>query len=192
MYNVSGKKVLKLVLAIAMIVLGIYMTFFHEDSSDTQKAEEAKRVEHIQTEKEEGASTEKMVTNAYDYTNQELPTEENISDAELYNGEKEVVEVYFANTEVLDHGNMPLEVQKILCERVQKYLRVNGYADVTELYIDSESYFEDAEKIGFRCFLDGHEEILQIEYWIAERTLKYAVLLLDEEMNEKIQGGDDA
>lgn len=186
MYGRNNRKLLMLVLSCAAIILGIYMTFFQKEErmDSSQGAEkETGAVGDIREEERENSMDNKK----YDYSGRELPTEDNESGNENYNGGKSEIDIYFSNTAVLDGGSMPLEAQKVLCSEVQKYLRHTGYADVTELYIDDESYAEDMEKISFFCFLDGHAEKLQIEYWFTEHTLKYYIV----ESDEYGAGGED-
>lgn len=181
----SNKKLVMLTLSCAAIVLGIYMTFFYKEE---EKSEKGGTVQEMATEEETNVrqndgqekQEESMNRNEHDYADTELPLEENESADETYNGGKVETEVYFSNTELLDTGNMPLEAQKVLCSEVQQYLRQSGYEDVTELYMDDESYVEDAEKISFVCFMDGHKEMLQAEYYFTEHTLRYYIVESDE------------
>lgn len=179
MYGTSGKTILKLILAVAAIILGLYMTFFHSSDNDKQVETESNPNEISITNTEQ----EKESLNIYDYSDKELPMSDNVSEDEIYS-EGSSIEVYFSNTAALDQGNMPLEVQKILSVRVQKYLYINGYDDVTELYIDEASYVETEQTISFLCYMDGYVEQLQIEYEFADQELKFAVILPPEEREE--------
>lgn len=182
MYGRSNKRLLMLALSCAAIILGIYMTFFYREAETAEgRADSQKMVQETDSvgDVSEEAQENLISQDKYDYSDMELPTEENESENEIYNGGKLTTDIYFSNTALLDEGGMPLEAQKILCSEVQKYLRHSGYEDVTELYIDDESYQEDAETISFVCFMDGHEEMLQIEYHFAEQTLKYYIVELD-------------
>lgn len=189
MYDRNNRKLLMLVLSCAAIVLGIYMTFFYGEEKDKVMDSSQRSEKEISAAKDtkEGAGENLANSKKYDYSDGELPTEDNESGNEIYNGGKPESEIYFSNTGVLDGGNMPLEAQKVLCSEVQKYLRHTGYEYVTELYIDDESYGEDAEKISFLCFLDGYAEKLQIEYWFTEHALKYYIV----ESDEYGSGGED-
>lgn len=164
--NKSGKMIFKLAISITAIIFGLYMTFFHDNS--LQSKEDNSEIE--------GTEEMKMGQNGLDYSCTELPMEDNESEFELYDSDAQNIEIYFSNTEVLDSGNMPLEAQAVLAGEVQTYLIQSGYADVTELYIDDESYFESEEKLVFDCYMDGHGEMLQIEYWFQNQTLKYYII----------------
>lgn len=175
----SGKQLIVLAFSVAAIVLGVYMTFFAGNTNQDQDAgvEESGNMEQeISTE----GSGQMERTDDYDYAGKQLPIVENETAVESYNNGKTEIDIYFSNTERLDQGKMPMAAQAVLCEDVQKYLKHSGYADVTELYINDESYQEDAEKITFVCFMDGYDEMLQIEYWFKEQTLKYFILNSDE------------
>lgn len=158
----DNRKIMILALSIAMTFLGVYMQFFNGREKAADKG----------TGKEEG---EMGTEDRYDYRRRNLPDTENIPEGEAFT-EGEWIEIYFENTEVLDQGSLPLPVQAGLAEYTQKYLYRNGYTDVTELYIEEESYTEDVEKIMFRCYLDGHEEMLQIEYRLDEGRLCFLIL----------------
>ncbi len=185
MYGRNNKKLVMFALSCAAIVLGIYMTFFYRAE---EKSGNEGMVQEMETEQKTDArrnggqekQEESMNRNEYNYADTELPLEENESADETYNGGKVETEVYFSNTERLDTGSMPLEAQKVLCSEVQQYLRQSGYADVTELYLDDESYAEDAQKISFVCFMDGHKEMLQVEYYFTEHTLRYHIVESEE------------
>lgn len=157
----NERRVIELVIYCALIILGGYMTFFNNPMEQ----------------KEDNTMQETEVVEGVDYFGKELPEIDNVSGDELYN-DKGIynISVYFSNTEKLDQGNMPLEAQIILTEDVQKYLNVMGFDDVTELYLYEESYKENSEKISFICFMDGHREAVQIEYWFEEKSLKYYIL----------------
>lgn len=175
----SGKQLIILAFSVAAIVLGVYMTFFEGSTNQNQDAsvkENGNMKQEIST--EEGGRMER--TDDHDYEGKQLPMVENETAVESYNNGKTEIDIYFANTDRLDQGKMPMEAQAVLCEDVQRYLKHSGYADVTELYINDESYQEDAEKITFVCFMDGYEETLQVEYWFEEQTLKYFILNSDE------------
>lgn len=170
--NKSGKMIFKLAVSITAIIFGLYMTFFHDNS--LQGKEDSDAVES-RAEMLEDTEKMKMGQNGLDYSHTELPMEDNESEFELYGSGTQNIEIYFSNTQVLDSGNMPLEAQAVLTGEVQTYLIHSGYADVTELYIDDESYSESEEKISFDCYMDGYEEMLQIEYWFQNQTLKYYI-----------------
>lgn len=175
----SGKQLIILAFLVAAIVLGVYMTFFEGSTNQNQDAsvkENGNMKQEIST--EESGRMER--TDSHDYVGKQLPMVENETAVESYNNGKTEIDIYFANTDRLDQGKMPVEAQAVLCEDVQRYLKHSGYADVTELYINDESYEEDAEKITFVCFMDGYEETLQVEYWFEEQTLKYFILNSDE------------
>lgn len=175
----SGKQLFKLTLSIAAIVLGVYMTFFN-DRTESDHDESAGESQNIGQEISTEEKNQMVTTNVHDYAGKELPEVENETADETYNNGRSEIDVYFANTECLDQGRLPAEAHAVLCEEVQRYLKHSGYDDVTELYINDESYQEDDEKITFVCFMDGHEETLQIEYWFEEQTLKYFILNSDE------------
>lgn len=183
----SVKQLVILAFSIAAIVLGVYMTFFN-DKMNPEKEMNVEESRNIDQEKNAEESEQVEATNDFDYTKKTLPLVENESEDETYNNGKLGIDIYFSNTDKLDQGTMPMEAQAVLCEEVQRYLIHSGYDDVTELYIDDESYIEDPEKISFVCFMDGHEETLQIEYWYKEQTLKYFILNSDEYR----EGGEDA
>lgn len=180
----SGKKVLMLAVSCAAIVVGIYMTFLKDDFSEQQERA-AEYTVNNESEQGEGEGNGMNGVNAYDYSGRELPAEENETAGEAYNGDKEDIEVYFVNTDQLDKGAMPGEAQAVLSSGVQTYLRHRGYDDVTELYVDGESYKENSEKISFHCYMDGYVEVLVIEYYFEEQTLNYSIMELDE------KGGTD-
>lgn len=176
----SGKQLLIFALSCAAIVLGVYMTFFNRNRSDSKSENESIKEMDIEQGEEKKEEYQMEETNSYDYSGKDLPMEENETDAETYNNGKSEISIYFSNTELLDQGKIPLAAQAVLCEEVQRYLKHSGYGDVTELYINDESYQEDSEKIAFVCFMDGYEEVLQIEYWFNVQTLKYFILDSDE------------
>lgn len=166
----SMKKVLMLAVYLAAIILGIYMTFFHKTVVDITEEQ------NIQQElvEERGGS---MIDGGYDYTDLEFPDMENESVDELYSAEGSfVASIYFSNTEKLDNGVMPLEVQAKLVQHAQEFLEESGYEDVSELYIEENSYEENEERITFLCYMDGYEEIFQIEYNCEERSLAFCIL----------------
>lgn len=171
----NGKRLLTFVISCAAIVLGIYMTFIKDNTAEENRGQE----ESVMS-MEQGEEMNMNQNNIYDYSDKELPTEENETAGESYNNGRKDIEVYFVNTEKLDKGAMPAEAQAVLSDGVQTYLRHRGYDDVTELYVDSESYQEDLEKISFNCFMDGYEEVLTIEYLFAEQTLTYSIMYMDE------------
>lgn len=156
----NEKRVLELVIYLALIILGGYMTFFNNPM-----------------EKEDNMMEQTETVSGTNYLGKELPESENVSADEIYNDNGvESISIYFSNTEKLDQGNLPLEAQSILVTDVQKYLNVMGFDDVTELYLHEESYVESDDKISFICFMDGHKEALQIEYDFDEKCLKYYIL----------------
>lgn len=147
----SQKKLLLFGIYCAAIVLGTYMTFFYKEQTETGE--------------------NRMQYDAADYAGKELPAVENESDEG--NG-KDLL--YFTNTAKLDAGRMPFRAQGILVEETQRFLRLNGYEDVTELYVYAESYLENEKKVSFCCFMDGHKEALQIEFLFEEERLKFYIL----------------
>lgn len=159
--NRSQKKLLMLGIYCAAIILGVYMTFFNKTPEEDNVNEKVE---------------DEMMIQGVDYSDKKLPDVENETSGERYGNGAFNDMLYFSNTTELDEGNMPLEAQAILVEETQHFLNLNGYGDVTELYIYEESYEESAEKISFICFMDGHEEALQIEYWFNESYLKYYIL----------------
>lgn len=165
----NGKKVLMLIVYLAAIILGIYMTFFNNNERSGQEV----------------LTIESMEVN---YIEEQLPAEENIAEGENYSNEGMVNNsLYFSNTWQLDGGNLPLDVQAVLVADTQRFLAENGYGDVSELYISDEDYEEDSAKISFLCFMDGYGEVLQIRYWIEERQLEYEILPGENEMGEKYE-----
>ena len=162
----SGK-VFVLIACILISIVGIYMEFFYNPNSkkNSEVSESAEK-------ESESLNTE------YDFSGQELPDTENVSAGETYT-DKEDVEVYFSNTDLLDNGNIPLSVQSELCELTQRFLYRNGYEDVEELYVDDDSYLESEDMISFSCFMDGHQEKLQIRYDVQQHTLEYNIINTD-------------
>lgn len=168
--NRSEKKVLMFVVYCAAIVLGVYMTFFYDM---TEEKETLEAHEEVVT----GEKVESMRESIdVDYSGKELPDAENESADEMYKEGALDITIYFSNTEKLDNGNMPLEAQAVLTKEVQRFLNLNGYGDVTELYISDESYEENQETIIFSCYMDGYQDMLQIEFSFIESCLKYYIL----------------
>lgn len=157
----NTRRVLELVVYLAAIILGGYMTFFNNPMEK----------------KEENVMGQVETMDGMNYWGKELPESDNVSADEVYSDkEVENISIYFSNTAKLDQGNLPLEAQAILAADVQKFLNVMGFEDVTELYLYEESYMESNEKISFICFMDGHREALQIEYHFEEKCLNYYIL----------------
>lgn len=161
-----------LVACIVISIIGIYMEFFYEP---TDKKESKNQGLEIESSEDEGGQN---MSNKYDYSQKELPNVDNKSSDETYT-DGENIEVYFSNTEVLDNGRLPLSVQSKLNMITQRFLYSNGYEDVQELYIDQESYIETEDEIRFCCFMDGHEEQLQIQYDEKEKKIKFSVIEKD-------------
>ena len=162
MANRSAKKVLLLGVYLAAIILGLYMTFLNKEDTE----------QHL-TDQKGGEA----VSKGHDYTYLEFPDMENESADELYKevGEEEV-NVYFSNTDLLDNGSLPLEVQLVLAQATEAYLSERGYEDVTELYIEEDSYEETEKGIVFVCYMDGYTDTLQIEYKFEENKLIFCIL----------------
>lgn len=169
----SSKRIFYLILLIGLSVFGIYMNFFHKPD----KKEEETSVWELTESKDsnEIGDTEDMALDMYDYSNKALPDVENKTIEGEYS-EGRNIEIYFENTNVLDEGSLPGEVHANLTAAAQKYLFHNGYDDVTELYVDEESYAENEESIVFECFMDGYEKKLQIKYVMDESKLKFAII----------------
>ena len=166
MQNKNMKNVLLLILCVAATFVGIYMTFFHQAADDdipyinnVGQDKEAEMEEYVETQTEEVS----------------LPDYENESSNETYTDGTEIT-VYFENTDVIDQGSLPLGAHSILCSSAQKFLKRSGYGDVTELYVDEESYTEDDKKITFHCFMDGYEEQLGITYDVSEQMLRFNII----------------
>lgn len=168
----NNKKLFMFAISIVAIIVGIYMTFIHRKIPEEKDT--AMYTEKAEQERKAGGRLE--TENSYDYTGKVLPTEENDSNGDLYNGGKVNVEVYFSNTELLDTSDIPLNAQSILCSEVQAFLMRRGYDDVTELYIDDESAKVEDGITSFECFMDGHAEKLLVEYRKEEAVLKYYIV----------------
>lgn len=162
--NRNNIKIIKLVVSLVAIILGVYMSFLRGGnagqvvSNGIDKTRESRLIE----------SEEEMVVekNKFDYSGRQLPMEENISEVELY-GDSEGNAgdgIYFSNVQKLDEGSIPLETQAVLISEVASFLKNNGYGDVTELYIEGESYSESQNNISFICYMDGYADRLQIIY----------------------------
>ena len=183
MKDKNGLKIFILIFCIGVSILGIYMQFFGmkkitekekvEDSRETEEESDIPGKEKGTESMGKAQETDNPWTAAVNGT--ELPDIENESADETYTGKQEVT-VYFSNTDSLDHGSMPLAVQAELTEDTQKYLKMYGYGDVTELYIDEESYSEDEEAVRFQCFMDGYQDKLQIEYTFGDSTLRFSII----------------
>ena len=168
--NRSAKKMLLLAGYLAAIILGAYMTFFNkmDIGLESEEYQEQSSTEQI------GANN---VNKGHDYTYLEFPDMENEAEDELYRETRiEEVNVYFSNTDLLDNGSMPLEVQAVLAQAAETYLSERGYEDVTELYIEENSYEENEIEIVFVCYMDGYEDALQIEYKFEEKKLIFCIL----------------
>lgn len=175
--NSNNYKVIVLIVCIAASILGVYMTFFHKKSSEKkeemkiEKEETMGMADTMASFTEDGNDSEQIYANL----TQKFPDTYESMD-ETYNGGKIPVEVYFTNTRKLDESLLPWEAQAILASEVQTFLTHRGYEDVTELYVDEESFEEDKDHIVFECYMDGYEEKLQIEYLVEESLLKYHIL----------------
>lgn len=161
--NRSEKKFFSVIFWIIITIFGVYMTFFAKKDSQDQGEPEVS---------EEKMSEEKMVETQEDIT---LPEEVNSSEYEMYSEGIET-ELYFSNTAVIDEGALPLEVHSILVKSAQKYLNRSGIDDITELYVDEESYIEDKDHIAFNCFMDGHSSQLRVEFEINDSKLKFSII----------------
>ena len=180
MKDKNGLKIFILIFCIGVSILGIYMQFFGMDritkKDGAEGTQETDRENMDPGDKEKTNGTEKTESterNVFDMA--DLPDTENESADETYTGKQEIT-VYFSNTEKLDQGHLPLSVQAELTEDAQKYLKMYGYGDVTELYIDEESYSEDEEAVRFQCFMDGYQDKLQIEYTFGDSTLRFSII----------------
>lgn len=163
----SGKKLLLLAFWIAIAIFGIYMTFFSKEESESMdESFVEKEINEIETENA-------IFSESQDLTS--LPMDENVSGDEMYIEGMET-QIYFSNTTVIDEGNLPLEVQAVLVNSTQKFLNRSGYEDVTELYVDEESYIEDKEHIAFNCFMDGHTSQLRVIFEINSSNLKFSII----------------
>lgn len=169
----ESKKFFILGISIAAIVFGVYMTFFRSETPGEAVIDDHTKEQDSEEQRLEGR--EEMQEDRHNYLNQKLPTEENETAPESYNGDQKDIHVYFSNANALDSGNLPSQAQSLLVSEVQKFLNHCGYADVTELYIEDESYQEDAEKISFLCYMDGYQEVLRIEYHFQEKELRYYI-----------------
>lgn len=164
--NRGEKKFFSFVFWILITVFGVYMTFFAKKESPDQKEPEVSEEKMIDEKSEKFVETQEYIS---------LPEEVNDSENETYS-EGMQTEVYFSNTTVIDEGSLPLEVHSILVKSAQKYLNRSGYEDVTELYVDDESYIEDGEHIAFNCFMDGHSSQLRIVFEINDSKLKFSII----------------
>ena len=169
----NGKKVFLLAVCIAATLFGIYINFFSGDAEDKEPREN--RSNQFTRESEEELEMEHQEKVTADSGSTELPESRNESSNETYT-EGTAVSIYFANTDVLDQGNLPLSVQAVLVSRAQIYLNRSGYEDVTELYVDESSYVETSANIAFNCFMDGYTQQLHIEYRIRESSLEFSIL----------------
>lgn len=170
MANRSAKKVLLLGVYLAAIILGLYMTFFNKSDSELDLKEDKEQ-------SSTGQIGEDAVSIGHDYTYLEFPDTENEAADELYTeAGVEEVNVYFSNTDSLDNGSIPLEVQAVLAQATETYLNERGYEDVTELYIEENSYKESESRIVFVCYMDGYADALQIEYKQEENRLVFCIL----------------
>lgn len=159
-------KLMIFIVCVLLSIFGIYKTYFGDRKAvaerNTDTWEKTMKKEDLVTEQGE----KEMIT---------LPKSNNKSENETYT-EALPVEVYFSNADVIDAGNLPLEVHKILAISTQKYLNRLGFDDVTELYVDETSYVEEEDKIYFNCFMDGHKEQLRIVYNKEYSELEFAIL----------------
>lgn len=184
----DSKKLFIMIMCICLSIFGLYMQFFREKKVET-KVETSTNIKADNREYQK--ETEIMSQDPNDFLKQDLPNVENDSVNETYT-DGQLVDVYFSNTEVLDTGNLPLAAQKVLSGETQKFLYRNGYEDVTELYVDSDSYKETKENIVFNCFMDGHEEMLQVLFQFDESKIKLYILTVDGSTVNDSTGGDDA
>lgn len=167
------KQLYKLVISIVAIVIGIYMTFFYKDDSEDTFVEQTNGTEEIEESEE---NEEITMQDNHDYSERKLPESDNNAENETYN-EGYTSDIYFSNTEKLDSGKLPLEAQARLVDDADRLLKRSGYEDVTELYIDSDSYQETEQYIKFRCFMDGYEDQLEVQYSFDEKTLNYSLII---------------
>ncbi len=147
------RRLVTLVFCIGMTVLGVYMTFFggkQEKKSNEEGTEEL-------------------------YQEGRLPEVENSSAFEQY-GNGAGTDIYFSNTDVIDQGNLPLEVHAKLAEAAGRYLDRSGYEDVTELYVDDGTYVEDEAYTAFECYMDGYTAKLRITYETGDSILKFSIV----------------
>lgn len=177
------KQFYKLVLGIAAIVIGIYMNFFYKSDEADEKTVTGYEKETGESEKSKSEESEATVMpDNHDYMEMELPESDNIAENEVYS-DGYISDIYFSNTKKLDEGKMPLKAQARLVTDADRILKRSGYEDVTELYIDDESYRETDEYISFRCFMDGYTDQLEIKYSIGEKTLNYNIIVQDGSMD---------
>ena len=145
------------------IILGIYMTFFHDRNAGADPV------------KEEDVGTElSSVPGEYDYIGKPLPNIENESADETY-AVSEDSGISLENTAVLDQGSIPLEVQVELLSKIQNFLAGSGYGDVTELYLDEGSYEETSDRVTFYCRMTGYRERLYVQYFFSRRQLMFLI-----------------
>lgn len=166
----NSRRMFIFVFCVLLTILGIYMTFFYDRTKKSKESmfhdgEKTAYVQKEDTELEEGLNGDGTVI---------LPDYDNKSANETYT-EGIAVEVYFTNTDVIDKGNLPVEAHAILPLSVQRYLNRSGFEDVTELYVDEDSYEESEDKISFDCFMDGHKEYLRIVYDKKESQLEFSI-----------------
>lgn len=167
MNKANGVKAVKLFFYLAIAILGIYMTFFREEKSK----------EKISVHESDSVKENQEKTMIFEQAQKlgSLPLYENESSSELAT-QGIVEQIYFANTTVIDEGKLPTEVHAVLVSTAQKYLNRSGLEDVTELYIDEESYIEDEHGIAFNCYMDGYSKQLRIVYERVEGNLKFSIL----------------
>lgn len=164
----NSRRMFIFVFCVLLTILGIYMTFFFDRTKMSKESmfHAGEKTAYVQKEDTEvGENTAGTVT---------LPDYDNKSADETYT-DGVAVEVYFTNTNIIDQGNLPLEAHSILALSSQRYLNCSGFEDVTELYVDEDSYKETEDEIVFRCFMDGHKEYLRIVYDKKESQLEFSI-----------------
>lgn len=181
----SLKKVIIIVVCFAISVIGIYMQFFYKEKGK-DNLENSTEIS-VGIDKKTEAGTEQIkedstVVYEYDYSNQELPTEENESSDELYMGNGgDAAKIFFSDTEKLDQCSMPMEAQADLVDAVQRFLIINGYENVTELHIDNEQFVDNEKVVSFLCEMQGFDEKLQVTFSKTEGKLSFAFVYIDTE-----------
>lgn len=168
----NGNRLFKFAFCIVLTVWGIFTTFF-SDRLVTKDNLTIGGSEVVDMQEMNENGEYKMFEQAQDLDN--LPDVENISSDENYSVGIDS-SIYFSNMEIVDQGNLPLEVHAVLVDSAQKYLNRSGYSDVTELYVDEESYIETEEQIAFECFMDGYSTRLRISFVIGENCLKFSLV----------------
>lgn len=168
------KKLLILIVCIFLSLIGIIMTLTKNNTSTEN--EETSELSMQESEVNESTSEHVTEEKISEYDTTTLPDVDNDSDdsVNIY------TTVYFTNTDILDSSSLPIEAHSVLVENADKFLKLNGYENVTELVVDNETFTDNDTRVDFNCFMEGHEEVLGVTFLKDTGELSFSIRKIDE------------